>query len=107
MSKSDSQALRSFMLLMLLLWVCGLGPSTQAAGPAAAVEPTRPATAQKAREDAVPEKTPLKKKGRVRIATLGPRPLSLDTKAEPQKIVAQMIPIGVGSSPRSCRTGPT
>jgi hypothetical protein len=76
---------------LLVLWVCSLGPYARAASPAFAPEPTPPKTAQGVQEDALSEKAPLKKKGHVRLATLGPRPPSVDAKADPQKIVEQVI----------------
>jgi hypothetical protein len=67
----------------LLLWAGGLNIPARAADIAPA-----PATV---REGASSEQAPAKKRGHVKIATLGPRPASVDAKADPQQIVERMI----------------
>jgi predicted amidohydrolase len=62
-----------------------------AASPPSALEPAHSDPAQQAQQNASPAKAQAKKKGHVRIATLGPRPLSVDPKTDPQKIVEQEI----------------
>jgi len=93
MTKSDLPALPTPMFLMeiLLLCVCGPGTYSRAADPAPALVPTHPGAEPGARGDASPEKAHAKKRGHVRIATLGPRPLSVDAKTDSQKIVEQEI----------------
>jgi outer membrane protein assembly factor BamB len=81
----------TFLMGMLLLWAGGFGASARAAGPAPAPEPTRPDATPGRGRDASPERTPTKKRGHVRIATLGPRPLAVDAKTDPQKIVEREI----------------
>ena len=76
-----------FLTEMLLLSACGPGTSARAASPASAVEPSHRDPVQLPS----PEKAHPKERGRVRIATLGPRPLSVDANTEPQKIVERMI----------------
>jgi hypothetical protein len=80
-SGSQSLGISVFLTQVLLLSSLGLDVSTLAAGPA--VEPNR--------ADAVTEKARPKKRGRVRIATLGPRSPSIDADTEPQKIVERVI----------------
>jgi predicted amidohydrolase len=48
-------------------------------------------TAGSAESQDTQRNAPPKKRGHVRIATLGPRPLSVDANAEPQKVVGRMI----------------
>jgi hypothetical protein len=80
-----------FLMGVVLLWAGGLGASVRAADPAPALEPTHPGAEPAAVEGASPEKAHAKKRGHVRIATLGPRPLSVDAKTDSQKIVEQEI----------------
>lgn len=93
MKRSDSQAviLPVFLMGTLLLWSGGLGRTARAADPAPAQESSHPALGPAAAETVSPAKTPAKKRGRVRIATLGPRPLAVDAKADPAQIVRQEI----------------
>lgn len=93
MRKCDLQVYITSVLLMgtVLLCVCSLGTYVQAASPASALEPPHSDAAQQALQNTSPGKASAKKKGHVRIATLGPRPLSIDAKADPQKIVEQVI----------------
>jgi hypothetical protein len=58
-----------------------------AADAASVVEPNQ----ARMEQGASTQKTSVKKRGSVRIATLGPRSPSVDANAEPQAIVAQMI----------------
>jgi len=89
MRKSGLQSLTAFVFLMgmLLVLPCGPGTCMRAAGPASALEPDHPDAAQ-----GMPRQTSnVRKRGRVRIATLGPRSPSVDGNAEPQEIVGQVI----------------
>ncbi len=89
MKKSSrwSPAASAFLMGLVLVLARGPGISARAASPAPALEPNRPGAAQ----EASPQKPPVKKRGRVRIATLGPRSPSVDANAEPQKIVERVI----------------
>ena len=80
-----------FLMGVVLLWAGGLGASVRAADPAPALVPTLPGAEPGAQANTSPEKGHTKKRGHVRIATLGPRPLSVDAKTDPQKIVEQEI----------------
>jgi predicted amidohydrolase len=71
---------------MLLLSACNFGTYARAASPASGLPPMQPDAAHASSENAH-----AKKRGHVRIATLGPRPLSVDAKTDPQRIVGQMI----------------
>lgn len=82
-----SRATFAFLTGILLAPVYGPGTRAGAASPVRAVEPNHSDAAQGTSQ----EKTPLKKRGRVRIATLGPRSPSVDANAELQKIVNQVI----------------
>jgi predicted amidohydrolase len=84
----DLRALTAPMLLTttLLLSTCSLGTHARAASPASDLPPIPSDAAHASSENAH-----AKKRGHVRIATLGPRPLSVDANTDPQKIVGQMI----------------
>ncbi len=82
---------RVFLMGTLLLCTVGLGASARGATPAPVAEPNHAETAPSTRPDARQEGNNTKKRGHIRIATLGPRPLSVDGKADPQQIVGQMI----------------
>ena len=77
----------AFLTEMLFSLAWGAGVYARAAEPASSLEPNRPDAAQ----GTSGEQTPLKKRGRVRIATLGPRSPSVDANADPQRIVGQVI----------------
>jgi hypothetical protein len=112
MKRSGLGVLAASVLMreVLFLWMCGFGVCARAAGPAGALEAARPDAVQELqelREGAPAEDGRVKKRGRVRIATLGPRPLSVDPKADPQRIVEQMIAHWRREFAQVCRTGRT
>jgi hypothetical protein len=77
----------AFLTGILLVLLCGFDPGARAASPASALEPNRPDATQ----GTLGEEPHIKKRGRVRIATLGPRSPSVDASAGYQKIVEQVI----------------
>jgi hypothetical protein len=81
------------MLLMgiLLLTAGRSGPAVWVAHPASAGEPAATAVVPEDQPPAAADESRVKKKGRVRIAVLGPRPLAVDVKADSQKLVEQEI----------------
>ncbi|MEA2062798.1 MAG: carbon-nitrogen hydrolase family protein [Gemmatimonadota bacterium] len=93
MKKPTLQKLRVFMfpVLALLFSADSLGQYAQAAESAYKLEQTSINEQQKAKENSSSEKARLKKRGRVRIATLGPRPFPIDANMEPRKIVEKAI----------------
>ncbi|HUU28206.1 MAG TPA: carbon-nitrogen hydrolase family protein [archaeon] len=93
MKKPDLQELIASMPLIaaLLVSACSLGQDARAPESASAPEQIVANEPQKAQQNSSSEKTRLKKRGYVRIATLGPRPLPVDMNTEPPKIVERMI----------------
>ena len=89
MRRPSLQSLTTSIFLMGMFVASPCGPSTnvRAAGEATALESNRPDAAQKTS----PQTSNVKKRGRVRIATLGPRSPSVDADAEPQKSISQII----------------
>ena len=67
-----------FLVLALLLSAYSLGQDARAAEPAYTPEQTCTSEQQKAKENSSSEKASLKKRGHVRIATIGPQPFRLD-----------------------------
>jgi len=92
MTKSDVHAGMTLLLFAGMLLSAG-GPGTQAraADPAAARASIQAEAAHGTTQGTAIEKVQAKRRGRVRIATLGPRPPSVDAATDPQKIVVQMI----------------
>ncbi len=86
MRRPGLRSLTTFVFLAGIVLVSLWGPSThvRAAGQASILEPNHPDATQK-------ESSHVKRRGRVRIATLGPRSPSVDASTEPQKIVERMI----------------
>lgn len=80
-----------FLVLALLLSAYSLSQDARAAEPAYTPEQTCTNEQQKAKENSSSEKTSLKKRGHVRIATIGPQPFRLDSNTEPQKAVERAI----------------
>jgi hypothetical protein len=80
MSRSGSRGLTVFAVFTVFVL-------SVAAGPASAAEPNQPS----AEPGASARKANIKKRGHVRIATLGPRSPSVDGNARPQATVAQVI----------------
>ena len=80
-----------FLGLALPLPIGSLGRDAQAAQYAAAASLSTQNEPQKAQQSAATAKTGLKKRGRARIALLGPRPPQVEANTEPGKIVEIMI----------------
>ncbi len=93
MKKTTLQELIVSMLLVasLLLTTSSFGQDERAAESASTPEQTCMNEPGKVQENSSSEKKHLKKRGRVRIATLGPRSLTVDVNSDPQKIVERMI----------------
>jgi hypothetical protein len=79
------------LMAMLLPSVCRLDTPARAASPASALKAARSDAARGTPQNSSLENARVKKRGPVRIATLGPRPLSVDAKTDPQKVVEQEI----------------
>lgn len=80
-----------FLFVALLFSACSPGQDTRAAESARTHEQIRKNEPRKAQENSSAEKTRLKKRGYVRIATLGPQPLQVDVSTDPQTIVKMII----------------
>jgi hypothetical protein len=93
MKKPALQEMILFMFPVLALLLSAYSPcqDARAAGLACTPEQTWANEQQKARENPLSEKTRLKKRGHVRIATLGPQPFRLDSNTEPQEAVERAI----------------
>jgi Carbon-nitrogen hydrolase len=93
MRTSDLRIVTAPALLFgaLLLGAGGLIVSARAAGPNPALGPARLDSVPGTPENVSPQKDCAKNRGRVRIATLGPRPLAVDARTDPQEIVAREI----------------
>jgi predicted amidohydrolase len=93
MKKSAQQASMIFILLFMafLLSTFSFGQDARTAESTSTPEQALTNGQRKTQENLSAEKVHLKKRGQVRIATLGPQALSVDVSTDPQKIVEMII----------------
>jgi len=93
MNKPASQGRIVYMFLVLALLLLAYSPNQGASAGELTYIPEQACTdeQQQAKDNSSSEKTRLKKRGRVRIATLGPEPFRLDSNTEPRQVVEKAI----------------
>ena len=100
MKKSNLQelAVSMFMVVAVLLPSYSPGQDAPAVKHVSTPEQTYVKEQQEADENSPPKKTLRKKRGRVRIATLGPRPFPADADTEPQDSTSGHAPTNKGGA---------